>query len=84
MGEPVVVTWTLYVTQQIGKFETISESRTDGFWSEDIPSTTPKGRLAWTQETLNGRPYQAARLYQREMPAADRLVPESAVDPSTR
>lgn len=67
VGEPVVVTWTLYASQQIGKFETLTESRTDGFWSEDIPSTTPKGRLAWTQETLNGRPYQAARLYQRAL-----------------
>jgi hypothetical protein len=67
VGEPVVVTWTVYVTQQIGKFDTITESRTDGFWSEDIPSTTPKGRLAWTQETLNGRTYQAAQLYQKAL-----------------
>jgi hypothetical protein len=67
VGEPVVVTWTLYVTQQIGKYETLAEARTDGFWSEDIPSTTPKGRLAWTQETLNGRAYLAARIYQRAL-----------------
>src|SRR4029079_13689063 len=36
-------------------------------WSEDVPSTTPKGRLAYTQETLNGHVYQVAQLYQRAL-----------------
>ena len=30
------------------KFEPVTEPRTDGFWSEDIPSTNPQGRLAFT------------------------------------
>ncbi len=67
VGEPVVVGWFLYTTQRLDKFDTVTEARTDGFWSEDIPSTTPKGRLAYTQETLNGRQYQVASLYQRAL-----------------
>ncbi|HVZ73304.1 MAG TPA: BatD family protein [Polyangia bacterium] len=67
VGEPVVVTWSLYTTQRLDKFETTTEARTDGFWSEDVPSTAPKGRLAYTQETLNGRVYQVAPLTQRAL-----------------
>ena len=32
------VTWSLYLTQQPDKYETVTEARTDGFWSEDVPS----------------------------------------------
>jgi hypothetical protein len=67
VGEPVVVGWFLYTTQRLDKFDTVAEARTDGFWSEDIPSTTPKGRLSYTQETLNGRQYQVASLYQKAL-----------------
>jgi hypothetical protein len=67
VGEAVTVGWFLYTTQRLDKFETVAEARTDGFWSEDLPSTTPKGRLSYTQETLNGRQYQVAALYSKAL-----------------
>ena len=67
VGEPVVVTWSLCTTQRLDKFDTVTEARTDGFWSEDLPSTNPKGRLAYTPETIGGREFQVATLYQRAL-----------------
>jgi hypothetical protein len=67
VGEPVVAGWFLYTTERLDKFETTTEARTDGFWSEDVPSATPKGRLAYTQETVNGRGYQVALLMQKAL-----------------
>jgi hypothetical protein len=67
VGEPVVAGWFLYTTERLDKFETVTEARTDGFWSEEIPSATPKGRLSYTQETLGGRQYQVASLFQKAL-----------------
>jgi hypothetical protein len=67
VGEPVVAGWFLYTTERLDKFETTTEARTDGFWSEDVPSATPKGRLSYTQETVNGRQYQVALLVQKAL-----------------
>jgi hypothetical protein len=67
VGEPVVVTWSLCTTQRLDKFDTVTEARTDGFWSEDIPSSTPRGRLAYTPETIGGKQYEVATLYQRAL-----------------
>jgi hypothetical protein len=67
VGEPVVVRWSLCTTQRLDKFETTTEARTDGFWSEDVPSTTPKGRLAYAPETIGGKEYQVATLYEKAL-----------------
>jgi hypothetical protein len=67
LGEPIVAGWFLYTTERLDKFETTTEARTDGFWSEDVPTATPKGRLAYNQETVNGRPYNVAMLAQRAL-----------------
>src|SRR5262249_521132 len=67
VGEPVVAGWFLYTTERLDKFETTTEARTDGFWSEDVPSATPKGRLSYSQESVNGRPYQVALLLQKAL-----------------
>jgi BatD DUF11 like domain len=67
VGEAVIVTWSLCTTQPPNKFDAVTEARTDGFWSEELPQTTPKGRLAYTQETLGGRPYQVATLFQKAL-----------------
>jgi hypothetical protein len=66
VGEPVVVTWSFCTNQQLpNKFDPTAEARTDGFWSEDLPSTAPKGRFAFKDETINGRPYQVATIVQK-------------------
>lgn len=67
VGEQVTVSWYLYVTQPPGALEPRSQPRTDGFWSEDIPSTTPQGRLAFRQEVAGGRAYQVATLMQKAL-----------------
>jgi BatD DUF11 like domain len=65
VGEPVVVTWSLCTNQHPGKFDPTTEAHTDGFWSEDLPSTNPKGRFVFNDETINGRPYQVATIMQK-------------------
>ena len=62
VGEPVVVTWSFCTNQRVDKFDPVTEARTDGFWSEDIPSTAPQGRFVFNDETINGRPYHVATI----------------------
>jgi len=64
VGEQVTVAWSLYVSQS-GRPEITTEPRTDGFWTEEIPSTTPKGQLNFAPEVVGGRTYQAALLYKK-------------------
>ncbi len=66
VGEQVTVTWSLYLTQRQDKYETITESRTDGFWSEDV-SPPSRNQLSLTQEILGGRAYQVATLFKRAL-----------------
>src|SRR6185369_9681689 len=49
VGEQVTVTWYLYLTQRIDKYDTITEPRTDSFWSEDMVSANARNRLSLTQ-----------------------------------
>ncbi|HXJ21603.1 MAG TPA: BatD family protein [Polyangia bacterium] len=67
VGEQVTVGWYLYLTQNQNRYESITEPRTDGFWSEDIPSTNPQGRLSFTEQTLNGRTYNVALLFKKAL-----------------
>jgi hypothetical protein len=62
VGEQVTVTWYLYLTEPQNNFQPITQPRTDGFWSEDLPSTNPQGRLAFTDRVEGGRRYQVAVL----------------------
>ena len=67
VGEQVTVGWYLYLTQRQDKYETITEARTDGFWSEDVSPVNARGRLALSQEMLGGRPYQVAALFKKAL-----------------
>jgi hypothetical protein len=67
VGEQVTVGWYLYLTQSQNKYETLSEPRTDGFWSEDIPSTNPQGRLSFTEQAQGGRTYNVALLFKKAL-----------------
>ncbi len=67
VGEQVTVGWYLYLTQNQNRYQNITEPHTDGFWSEDIPSTNPQGRLAFTEQVLNGRSYQVALLFKKAL-----------------
>jgi hypothetical protein len=67
VGEQVTVGWYLYLTENQNRYENISEPHTDGFWSEDIPSTNPQGRLSFTEQVLNGRSYNVALLFKKAL-----------------
>ena len=62
VGEQATVTWYLYITEPQNNFQPLAQPRTDGFWSEDLPSTNPQGRLAFTDKVEGGRRYQVAVL----------------------
>jgi hypothetical protein len=62
VGEQVTVTWYLYITEPQNNFQPLTQPRTDGFWSEDLPSTNPQGRLSFADRVEGGRRYQVAVL----------------------
>jgi hypothetical protein len=68
VGEQVTVSWLLYVVQVPNRFGQVSEPHTDGFWLEEIPSTTPPGRLSFSeQQAVAGRTYNVALLFKKAL-----------------
>ncbi|HXU03328.1 MAG TPA: BatD family protein [Polyangia bacterium] len=67
VGEQVTVTWYLYLAEPQNNFQPITQPKSDGFWSEDIPSTNPQGRLAFTDKDEGGQHYQVATVLQRAL-----------------
>ena len=67
VGEQVTVTWYLYISEPQSNFQAVSQPKADGFWSEDIPSTNPQGRLAFTDQNEGGQHYQVATVLQRAL-----------------
>jgi hypothetical protein len=66
VGEQVTATWYLYVPE-IQNFQLTGQPKADGFWSEEIPSTNPPGRLAFTEQVEGGQHYQVAVVLQRAL-----------------
>ena len=67
VGEQITVGWHLYLTQRQDKYETITEPRTDGFWTEDVSPVSARTRLSLSQEVLGGRAYQVATLFKKAL-----------------
>ena len=68
VGEQVTVGWYLYVAEVPNRFGQLSEAHTDGFWSEEIPSTNPQGRLAFGEpQSVAGRSYNVALLFKKAL-----------------
>ncbi|HTA18858.1 MAG TPA: BatD family protein [Polyangia bacterium] len=65
VGEPVVVTWSICTGQNGINAAVTSDARTDGFWSEDVPSTVPRGSS--TAQTIAGQTYQVSTLSQKAL-----------------
>ena len=68
VGEQVTV--DLVPLRRQSRRATSSRSRSrksDGFWSEEIPSTNPQGRLAFTDQVEGGQHYQVAVVLQRAL-----------------
>jgi BatD DUF11 like domain len=66
VGEQVTATWYLYVPE-IQNFQLTGQPKADGFWSEEIPSTNPPGRLSFTDQVEGGQHYQVAVVLQRAL-----------------
>jgi hypothetical protein len=67
VGEQVTVTWYLYIAEPQSNFQALTQPKADGFWAEDIPSTNPQGRLAFTDQNEGGQHYQVAVVLQRAL-----------------
>jgi hypothetical protein len=67
VGEQVTLTWFLYLGEPQSNFQPITQPKSDGFWMEEIPSTNPQGRLAFTDQVEGGQHYQAAVVLQRAL-----------------
>ena len=67
VGEQVTVGWYLYFTESQNKYETITEPRTDGFWTEDVTPPNARNRAPQTQQLIGGRVYQVASLFKRAL-----------------
>jgi hypothetical protein len=67
VGEQVKVGWYLYLTESQRNFESKVQPRTDGFWSEEIPSPNPPRQLSFTDRYVDGRHYQVAVLLERAL-----------------
>ncbi|HEX4405176.1 MAG TPA: BatD family protein [Polyangia bacterium] len=65
VGEPVVVTWSICTGQNGINAAVTNDARTDGFWSEDVPSTVPRGSS--TTQTIAGQTYQVSTLSQKAL-----------------
>jgi hypothetical protein len=66
VGEQVTATWYLYVSQQ-QNFQLTTQPKADGFWTEEIPSTNPQGRFAWSERVEGGQRFQVAVVQQRAL-----------------
>jgi hypothetical protein len=67
VGEQVTVTWYLFLGEPQSNFQPITQPKSDGFWMEEIPSTNPQGRLAFTDQVEGGQHYQVATVLQRAL-----------------
>jgi hypothetical protein len=67
VGEQVKVGWYLYLTEMVRNLETKAQPKTDGFWSEEIPSPNPPGQLSFTDRYVDGRHYTVAVLVERAL-----------------
>jgi hypothetical protein len=67
VGEQVVVAWYIYLAQRQDKYQPLADPHTDGFWSEDLSTGNPAGRLSFSQETIGGRPYMVGTLLKKAL-----------------
>ena len=67
VGEQVTVTWYLYLAEMQSNFQPITQPKPTASGSEEIPSTNPPGRLAFTDQVEGGQHYQVAVVLQRAL-----------------
>jgi hypothetical protein len=67
VGEQVTVEWFLYLVASQDKYQTVTEPRADGFWTEDLPVPTFQHGLRPTHQLYQGQEYLVAPLLRRAL-----------------
>jgi hypothetical protein len=66
-GEQVVVSWYLYLGEDIGDYRAVVEPRMDGFWIEDLPVPQRGGNAVIQEQMHEGRLYKVALLMRKAL-----------------
>jgi hypothetical protein len=66
-GEQVVVSWYLYLSEDIGEYRPVVEPRMDGFWIEDLPVPQRGGNAVIQEQMHEGRLYKVALLMRKAL-----------------
>lgn len=67
VGEAIAAAWYLYLSTPQDKMESVSEPRTDGFWSEDVVVPKRAGGLPATQDVVDGKTFQVITLMKKAL-----------------
>jgi len=67
VGEAIAAAWYLYLSTPQDKMESVSEPRTDGFWSEDVVVPKRAGGLPATQDIVDGKTFQVITLMKKAL-----------------
>jgi BatD DUF11 like domain len=67
VGEQITMVWYLYLTESQNKYETITEPRTDGFWTEDVALPGDRNHAPQTQQLVGGRVYRVVTLFKKAL-----------------
>ncbi len=67
VGEQITAEWFLYLTERQDKYQTTTEPRADGFWSEDLLVPQSQRGLQLSREMFEGQVYLVAPLLRRAL-----------------
>jgi hypothetical protein len=67
VGEQITVEWYLYLTARQDRYQTTTEPRADGFWSEELPVPTNQHGLQLSRQMYEGQEYLMAPLLRRAL-----------------
>jgi hypothetical protein len=67
VGEQITVEWYLYLTARQDRYQTTTEPRADGFWSEELPVPTTQHGLELSRQMYEGQEYLVAPLLRRAL-----------------
>jgi hypothetical protein len=67
VGEQITVEWYLYLTARQDRYQTVTEPRADGFWSEELPVPTNQHGLQLSRQMYQGQEFLMAPLLRRAL-----------------
>jgi BatD DUF11 like domain len=67
VGEQITVEWYLYLTARQDRYQTVTEPRAEGFWSEDLPVPSSQSGLQLSRQMYEGQEFMVAPLLRRAL-----------------